>query len=61
MASEPTPPAALAVCAEGAPVGGWRSVVALSRLPVIGSGEAGALPPAASALQAGSPLLAVIG
>ncbi len=42
-------------------MGGWRSVVALSRLPVIGSGEAGALAPAEAALQVGSPLLAVIG
>ena len=59
--SSPRPAAALAVCADGAPVGGWRSVVALSRLPVTGSGEAGALPPASSVLHESWPLLAVIG
>ena len=38
-----------------------RSVVADSRLPVTGSGDAGRLPPAAAALQVGSPLFAVTG
>ena len=42
-------------------MGGWRSVVADKRLPVIGSGEAGALPPASAALQLGWSLFAVIG
>ena len=50
--SSPRPPAAVAVCADGEPVGGCRSVVADSRLPVIGSGDAGRLPPAEAALQA---------
>jgi hypothetical protein len=59
--SSPRPAPALAVWAVAEPVGGWRSVVALSRLPVIGSGEGGALPPADSALQLDASLLAVIG
>jgi hypothetical protein len=61
MASEPSPAAALAVCADGAPVAGSRPVVALSSVPVTGSGEAGKLPPAWAALQVDSPRFAVTG
>ena len=59
--SSPRPPAAVAVCADGAPVGGSSLVVADSRLPVIGSGDAGKLPPAEASLHAVAPWLAVTG
>ena len=62
--SSPRPPAAVAVCADGAPVGGSSLVVADSRLPVIGSGDAGKLPPAEASLHvlgAGWALFAVTG
>ena len=51
--SSPRPPAAVAVCAAGEPVGRLEVGGGHSRLPVIGSGEAGGLPPAAAALQVG--------
>ena len=59
--SSPRPPAAVAVWPAGSPEGGWISVVADSRLPVTGSGDAGRFPPAWAVLHVGSPLLAVIG
>jgi hypothetical protein len=61
IASEPSPAAALAVCADGVPVAGSRPVVALSSVPVTGSGVAGKFPPACAALQAGAPRFAVTG
>ena len=61
--SSPRPPAAVAVCADGEPEGGWKSVVADSRLPVIGSGDAGQVAAGGGRLagRLGGALFAVIG
>ncbi len=57
----PISPVAVTFCADAEPVAGVMVVRAESRLPVIGSGEAGPVPPAVAFLHSGWAALAVIG